>query len=726
MEINVCYGCMQKKEQPGPCPHCGFDESCYVPESYHLPPGTVLYGKYLIGRVLGEGGFGITYVGRDLNLDLKIAVKEYYPGGVVTRDCARDLLVRSYTGQRENLYRDGLEKFINEARRLAKFWGMPGIVSVKDYFQENKTAYIVMEFAEGRTLKEILKNAPLSRLPAGQVFEMMRPVMDALETVHSEGIIHRDISPDNLMVDPKGRVRLLDFGAARSFMAAGEKSLSVVLKPGYAPAEQYRSRGNQGPWTDVYGLCATMYRAITGQAPEESLDRLESDTLKKPSQMGIAIEPRQEEALMKGLAVPAKERFQSAGELRDALYTPSDSEGDPKPQKASEIDADEPKHYKRHKHRKRTAAVIAGVAVALAVIVCALFLWSTAGNPKQAEAPVPETETGTGRGDDGAFARDSDTSETGASGRDSAVAETADRQAAVWADRNMERLVRKGLGRPEGDIYEDELAGIKVLKISGNGVFISDEGSGAGEDVEFEGLSSDETIGSLEDLRYFPQLTVLEISDHSISDITALKSLAFLTALDLSANEINVLNEIESLHNLETLDVSGNNISDLSPLSGLDRLTVLNVNYNPVSGLEPLSGLKALEELYLDADPLVGFGQVSDLSPLKGADALRVLTLSGNAVRNLSPLAGLKALEGLDVSHMDISDVQPLSALTGLTSLDLGYTAVVDVSPLASLVHLEYLNLNGTGLQKEDLSCLAHIPELEISLSRLEPSFSLQ
>ena len=321
MELNLCYSCMKEKGVSGPCPHCGFDESAYEPAPHHLPPGTILYGKYLIGRVLGEGGFGITYVGWDLNLEMKVAVKEYYPNGFVTRDNGRANTLTILTGPRGEFFQKGVEKFVEEARRLAKFWRLPGIVAVKDYFQENKTAYIVMEFVQGSTLKEILKSASGGRLPAEQIFQMMRPVMKSLDKVHEAGLIHRDISPDNLMVDREGQVMLIDFGAARDFLAEGEKSLSVMLKPGYAPEEQYRSRGKQGPWTDVYSLCATMYRAITDQVPEESLDRIAEDALKRPSQLGVSLPGWQEKALMKGLAVFQKDRLQSMKELEAALYT---------------------------------------------------------------------------------------------------------------------------------------------------------------------------------------------------------------------------------------------------------------------------------------------------------------------------------------------------------------------------------------------------------------------
>ena len=311
---------MCEKKEPGPCPHCGYDAGTYEVSPHHLPPETILNGKYIVGRVLGEGGFGITYLGWDINLELKVAIKEYYPNGFVAREnVGPGHTVTVLSGYRSDFFYSGLDKFVDEARRLAKCWGLSGIVSAKDYFQENKTAYIVMEFVEGDTLKSILKNGE-GRLPARQVFEMLRPMMESLETVHEVGLIHRDISPDNIMIDTKGRVKLLDFGAARSFGTDNDRSLSVMLKPGYAPEEQYRSRGKQGPWTDVYGLCATMYRAITGKVPVESLDRLAEDTLQRPSQLGIDIDPDQEKALMKGLALYQRDRYATMGELSSALF----------------------------------------------------------------------------------------------------------------------------------------------------------------------------------------------------------------------------------------------------------------------------------------------------------------------------------------------------------------------------------------------------------------------
>ena len=316
MNINLCMGCMREKKGNGPCPHCGFDENKYEPAPHHLPLRTILNGKYLAGKVLGEGGFGITYLGWDLNLEVKLAIKEYYPNGFVVRDASRSVTLLS--GQNPEFFQRGRDKFVDEAKRLGKFWGLPGIVSVKDYFQENRTAYIVMEFIERKTLKEVLTESG-GRMDVETVLAMMKPVMESLEVVHREGLIHRDINPDNIMVDDKGKAKLLDFGAARDLWKDVEHPYSVAVKP-YAPEEQYRSHGKQGPWTDIYGLCATIYRAVTGEVPAESLDRVAGEKLKRPSEYGINMGKAREDTLMKGLEVYQKNRQQTVTELMKEMY----------------------------------------------------------------------------------------------------------------------------------------------------------------------------------------------------------------------------------------------------------------------------------------------------------------------------------------------------------------------------------------------------------------------
>lgn len=316
---HVCINCMREKADNGVCPFCGFDESTYEPSPHHLQPRSILGGKCLIGRVLGEGGFGITYMGWDLNLDLKLAIKEYYPTGFVTRTNTTTNTVTPYRGEKAEFFTAGRSRFINEAKTLAKFYTLPGIVSVRDFFLENGTAYIVMEFVEGETLKQRLARVG-GKMEASEVFDLVRPLLRSLAEMHATGLIHRDISPDNIMITPEGNVKLIDFGAARDYLDSGNRSLSVMLKPGYAPEEQYFARGQQGPWTDIYALCATLYRAITGQTPPESVERLRRDELIAPSALGAHISPAQEAALLKGLAVTQEDRWQSIPELNQALY----------------------------------------------------------------------------------------------------------------------------------------------------------------------------------------------------------------------------------------------------------------------------------------------------------------------------------------------------------------------------------------------------------------------
>jgi len=325
---NLCKGCFEALAPANPyCPACGYDQNAASDSLYRLHPRTVLNGKYLVGNVLGEGGFGITYVGHDLNLHTKVAIKEYFPSGFVARSTTISTTVQPATGQQGEYFHKGKDRFVEEARRLARFRNLPGIVMVIDYFMENGTAYIVMEFVEGQTFKTYLTQTG-ERLPAAQVLEMLKPVFNSLGQIHESGIIHRDISPDNLMIDRNGNVKLLDFGAAREFGDEENKSISVMLKHGYAPVEQYSTKGIQGAHTDVYALSATIYRAITGVTPESSMDRVLNDTLQPPSSFGIYLPDGQEAALMKGLAIRQENRFQTVSELNTALSGTKQGQGE--------------------------------------------------------------------------------------------------------------------------------------------------------------------------------------------------------------------------------------------------------------------------------------------------------------------------------------------------------------------------------------------------------------
>ena len=310
----ICYGCFQEKGEGPVCPHCGFDLRATQPY-LALPLGTILNGRYMTGKVLGMGGFGITYLGFDLTLQIQVAIKEYMPASIATRHADRYGVTLS--GLSEQDYRYGMERFLDEARILAKLQNTPNIVSVQNYFKENNTAYFVMEYVDGMSLKAYLDDQG-GKIPYTQALTILQPIMEALSQVHAMNLLHRDISPDNIFITTRGESRLLDFGAAR-FALGDEKSVSVILKHGYAPEEQYSSHGNQGPWTDVYAMGATLYRCITGALPPDSVERLRQDTLKMPSELGIHVPKYVEQALKKALAIYAADRFANMETFIEAL-----------------------------------------------------------------------------------------------------------------------------------------------------------------------------------------------------------------------------------------------------------------------------------------------------------------------------------------------------------------------------------------------------------------------
>ncbi len=317
-----CPYCMGSVRPGEPCPACGLTQSSYTPAPHHLPPGTVLMDRYLIGRALGEGGFGITYIGRDLRLEVKVAIKEYFPSGLAARDAAASMDVHACMGRGNPGYEQGLSRFLCEARTMARMEKQPQIVMVRDYFEANNTAYIVMEYVEGTNFIDLAARRG-GRIPASELFPLIEPLFTALSAMHKAGLIHRDISPDNLMLE-QGSVRLLDFGCARESSRGTDSTMAVALKQGYAPIEQYQCMG-QGPWTDVYALSATIYFCLTGRVPPKSLDRLLSDELAAPRVLGVDITLEQQRALLRGMEINPEKRCQTVDELYSGLYRTEDA-----------------------------------------------------------------------------------------------------------------------------------------------------------------------------------------------------------------------------------------------------------------------------------------------------------------------------------------------------------------------------------------------------------------
>ena len=283
MEVRRCMKCMHALAAgENFCPECGRPYGSANTETFALKPGTILDGKYLVGEMLGQGGFGITYIGFDLLLEQKVAIKEYFPmsTGMVSRE-NRSMVVWSTAMMGKTGTQKGFDSFLKEARKMAKLGGIPGVVGVKSVFIQNETAYIVMDFIEGETLlKKLQREGPM---PFDTCLSLLTPIIQALAEVHEHGIIHRDISPDNIMVRPDGRLILLDLGAAKDLDIQGRdgnvQSSQMVAKQGFSPIEQYQRNASIGPWTDVYAMAATIYYCCTGILPPTAVDRIVEDTL---------------------------------------------------------------------------------------------------------------------------------------------------------------------------------------------------------------------------------------------------------------------------------------------------------------------------------------------------------------------------------------------------------------------------------------------------------------
>ena len=307
-----CMGCMETyREELGICPYCGYVDGTPVEEQIHMEPGTVLHDRYVIGKVLGFGGFGVTYIGWDNKLEMKVAVKEYLPSEFSTR-MPGQTMVTVFRGEKQEQFREGLKKFVDEAKRLANFKNEEGVVRVYDSFTENETAYIVMEYLEGETLAELLERE--GAIPEDRAVEMMMPVMKSLEVIHSAGILHRDIAPDNIFITKDGTTKLIDFGASRYATTSHSRSLTVIIKPGYSPEEQYRSNGDQGTHTDVYALGATLYKMMTGKTPPDAMERRaqfegqNKDILIEPRKLNKSISQVREVAILNAMNVRVQDR----------------------------------------------------------------------------------------------------------------------------------------------------------------------------------------------------------------------------------------------------------------------------------------------------------------------------------------------------------------------------------------------------------------------------------
>ena len=312
--VKTCGRCSSPVEG-NLCPVCGLDCGREI-ESVPLKAGTSLDDRYVLGKVIGSGGFGITYLAYDAEREKTVAIKEYYPKGIAIRNLD-DTGIEPLTSIHKAEFSTGAEKFGNEAEILSGLGDNTEVIKVYNTFRQNGTIYYVMEYVHGITINEYIVR--YGKISEGQAWYTAQSIASAFGHIHSRNIIHRDLSPNNIMLTVDGKVKLVDFGNARPFFDEGENSMTVALKPGYAPLEQYQHYGNQGPWTDIYSLGTVLYYALTLMKPNDPMTRLDDD---REFQEGLSgIDRRFAAVINKMSAVKITERYSCSGELLEALKT---------------------------------------------------------------------------------------------------------------------------------------------------------------------------------------------------------------------------------------------------------------------------------------------------------------------------------------------------------------------------------------------------------------------
>lgn len=737
-EAKRCPRCMaENAPEAAVCARCGAEMNAHN-APHQLPVGTVLAGRYRVGCCIGEGGFGITYAGWDETLDMKVAVKEYYPAGSVNRYNTQSLSVEATGAENSAFFERGRKRFLDEARTLAKFAYSANIVGVRDCFFENNTAYIVMEFLEGESLSLYLREH--GPMPFTQALALLDPVMAALEGIHAKGLIHRDISPSNLMLLEGGGVKLLDFGTARGVSPAGERSLSVVLKPGYAPEEQYTTRGAQGPWSDVYAMSATLYRMITGEVPENALNRAPSDPLPAPSALGADIPPAQERALLHGMAVHASSRIQSMAELRTALR---DGEAAPEtaPETAPEDDertiycaqtdtnaaADIPARTERTQcappvqdtWTQRTAERETAPAPERTVSAAAQGTPETTGTPltplkgeKRGEKPPREKKTGKKKKKTGwiVLAVVLCALIAGVIAFYNAVREpTQDELSKYYQDQTITASMMKALARDR----KKEFVTFWDCSFEDGALEALTE-SKTIYSVNFKNCSGIETLAPLaemtplESLKYsadswldeYPDLDgeklfPVEMNCKSVdlsywnfkNGLAFLKNFQNTTGMSLLyCSGLDVLPEMPQLKYFQT---TGSDLSacDLSVLPQCTQLTDIWMSECGLENIDFLAGCKKLEDVELDDNA------ITSLRPLSGSPNLQRLCASSNRLTSLEGLEGKTVLRSLTANDNMISDLTPLEQDISLGTLELGNNEISDLTPFSAMTELTWLNL---------------------------------
>ena len=732
----LCMRCMARKaDEQEACPVCGFIERDFVPEKHHLPPRTILKGQYLVGCALGEGGFGITYIGWDLFLHMPVAIKEYFPSGVVIRDQGQHT-VNVFAGKDEQSFLLGRDRFFREAQKVARFDNNPGVVSVKNCFLENGTAYIIMEYISGINLGTYAAQRG-GKLGFQETLQLLKTPIQTLEELHRYSTYHRDISPENLMLSKTGTVKLIDFGSARE-SDSEKKTRVLMVRSGYSPVEMYSSTGKDGPYSDVYSMAATIYKLITGVTPPAATERLNADSLVRPTMLGVKeISQEQEAALMKGMAVQLNDRYQTMAEFFHDLYGYGIIDAPPsKPQ---------PKH--------RTLLVLLALACVALLVGAGILLGRQGGFPP---API-EQET--------AEPTEAITAEPTAEPTEAPTAEPTETPAAVAdAARDMPVLGaelraflrQNGYDAPDGQpIPAEALAKVGAVRMLGSRLYFQllnedgyldwndelgrmwrEDGEALDEErrnqptgntldlTELSGCVNlqylnlrDVWVSNVQALENLPRVGTLILDNCGVTDdiLPVLGSLASLDSLKLDNNALTTLEGLQALTDLQELSVACNQITSLAPIADLP-VGNLNLSGMPIASLNELFGGKLVSTIFwFDCSPTAeDYSVVAEMKNLTG------FTCAGSVLeerlpQDFSALANMRNLDYLYIANCQVKNLDFASDKPNLKTLELWDCGITSdmLSGIHDLPALEMLNLSYNRITSIDNLALDTMPNLK-------------
>lgn len=696
---NRCMRCMsQKDSQQETCPACGFSEKDFVPEKHHLQPHTILKGQYLVGCALGEGGFGITYIGWDMFLHIPVAIKEYFPSGVVIRDQGQHT-VSVFAGKDEESFLQGRSSFFREAQKVAKFDNNVGVVSVKNCFLENGTAYIIMEYISGINLGAYAE-VHGGKLTFTETLKLLRTPILTLEELHRASTWHRDISPENLMLAKDGKVKLIDFGSAME-SDREKKTRVLMIRAGYSPVEMYSSTGEDGPYSDVYSMAATIYKLITGVTPPPATDRLDNDPLVPPSALGVKdISHAQEAALLKGMAVQVKSRYQTMEEFFDGLY----GKNAPAPAPSQ--------------HQKRLLIGIAALLVLIMVGVGVLLGRDSQSVPGPAPTEAPTdvlvglapTEAPT------ALPTEAPTEAPTDVPTEAPTAIPTEAPTATPVPSTVETALRDFLNANGYAIAADEaipadalarIGGVRLLEGNIDFTFLTDEGELEYRDSFYMNpwrrdyprtpdMRGEAFTGeiNLAEFTCFPNLQYLAVWDERAVNLEALSRLPKLTTLvldhcGLTESDLPTIAQHAPL--LTTLNISNSGITSVAALASLTKLERLIISNTGVTTLTPLANLTIRQLLTENT-------AIASINELRGTRLVKCIrqwncpiVTDGYDVLGEMPQLEEVNIAGDESTKELVLDLSPLANAQNLVWLDVGYVGVQDINFVSSLPNLQYL-----------------------------------